>query len=87
MDRKKIVHRLDTPYSAVEWLVFFFFFFFPQAKELSPLFMIHLLTHVSRPQISQDNQDVILELLCRYVEFHLVYPFLITFPCNRPAMQ
>ncbi|KAK0722418.1 hypothetical protein B0T26DRAFT_739661 [Lasiosphaeria miniovina] len=36
MDRKKIVHRLDTPYSAVEW-----------------------------PQISQEDQDTILELLCR----------------------
>ncbi|KAK0630800.1 hypothetical protein B0T17DRAFT_529343 [Bombardia bombarda] len=36
MERKKIVHRLDTPYSTVEW-----------------------------PQISQENQDVILELLCR----------------------
>ena len=22
MERKKIVHTLDTPYSAVEWLVF-----------------------------------------------------------------
>ncbi|KAK3313842.1 hypothetical protein B0H66DRAFT_363711 [Apodospora peruviana] len=36
MDRKKIVHRLDTPYSTIEW-----------------------------PLISPDDQDVILELLCR----------------------
>ncbi|KAL2018793.1 hypothetical protein VTK56DRAFT_351 [Thermocarpiscus australiensis] len=36
MERKKIVHTLETPYSAVEW-----------------------------PQISQDDQDAILELLCR----------------------
>ncbi|KAK4137417.1 hypothetical protein BT67DRAFT_414702 [Trichocladium antarcticum] len=35
MERKKIVHTLDTPYSAVEW-----------------------------PQIHQDDQDAILELLC-----------------------
>ncbi|KAK3340713.1 hypothetical protein B0H65DRAFT_268053 [Neurospora tetraspora] len=40
MDRKKIVHRLDTPFSAVEW-----------------------------PQISQEDQDAILELLC-----HLLSP-------------
>ncbi|KAK4196642.1 hypothetical protein QBC40DRAFT_6468 [Triangularia verruculosa] len=40
MERKRIVHTLDTPYSAVEW-----------------------------PQISQENQDVILELLC-----HLLSP-------------
>ncbi|KAJ4398920.1 RNase P and RNase MRP subunit [Neurospora sp. IMI 360204] len=37
MDRKKIVHRLDTPFSAVEW-----------------------------PQISQEDQDAILELICQY---------------------
>ncbi|KAK4043996.1 hypothetical protein C8A01DRAFT_12518 [Parachaetomium inaequale] len=36
MERKRIVHTLDTPYSAVEW-----------------------------PQISQDDQDAILELLCQ----------------------
>ncbi|GAB1320502.1 RNase P and RNase MRP subunit [Madurella fahalii] len=36
MERKKIVHVLDTPYTAVEW-----------------------------PQVSQEDQDVILELLCR----------------------
>ncbi|KAK3899822.1 hypothetical protein C8A05DRAFT_46216 [Staphylotrichum tortipilum] len=36
MDRKRIVHTLDTPYSAAEW-----------------------------PQISQDDQDAILELLCQ----------------------
>ncbi|KAL2201267.1 hypothetical protein P885DRAFT_25724 [Corynascus similis CBS 632.67] len=36
MDRKRLVHTLDTPYSAIEW-----------------------------PQISQDDQDVILELLCQ----------------------
>ncbi|KAK3375131.1 hypothetical protein B0H63DRAFT_481921 [Podospora didyma] len=36
MERKKIVHRLDTPYSTVEW-----------------------------PQIGQEDQDAILELLCR----------------------
>lgn len=35
MDRKRLVHQLDTPYSAVEW-----------------------------PQIQQDDQDSILELLC-----------------------
>ncbi|KAK1827101.1 hypothetical protein QBC39DRAFT_183512 [Podospora conica] len=35
MDRRRIVHVLNTPYSAVEW-----------------------------PQISQDDQDAILELLC-----------------------
>ncbi|KAM7186511.1 hypothetical protein V8F33_011773 [Rhypophila sp. PSN 637] len=35
MERKRIVHRLDTPYSMVEW-----------------------------PVISQQDQDVILELLC-----------------------
>ncbi|KAK4178440.1 hypothetical protein QBC36DRAFT_103826 [Triangularia setosa] len=40
MERKRIVHTLDTPYSAVEW-----------------------------PQISQEDQDVILELLC-----HLLSP-------------
>ncbi|KAK4115415.1 hypothetical protein N656DRAFT_703913 [Canariomyces notabilis] len=36
MERKKIVHTLDTPYTAVEW-----------------------------PQVSQEEQDAILELLCR----------------------
>ncbi|KAK4157924.1 hypothetical protein C8A00DRAFT_39776 [Chaetomidium leptoderma] len=36
MERKKIVHTLDTPYSAAEW-----------------------------PQIHQDDQDAILELLCQ----------------------
>ncbi|KAL2134737.1 hypothetical protein VTI74DRAFT_10979 [Chaetomium olivicolor] len=40
MERKRIVHTLDTPYSAVEW-----------------------------PQISQDDQDAMLELLC-----HLLAP-------------
>ncbi|KAK3333231.1 hypothetical protein B0T19DRAFT_120331 [Cercophora scortea] len=35
MDRKKVVHRLETPFSTVEW-----------------------------PQISQDDQDLILSLLC-----------------------
>ncbi|KAK3937264.1 hypothetical protein QBC46DRAFT_393150 [Diplogelasinospora grovesii] len=35
-ERKKIVHTLDTPFSAVQW-----------------------------PQISQEDQDTILELLCR----------------------
>ncbi|KAL2271629.1 hypothetical protein VTJ83DRAFT_1000 [Remersonia thermophila] len=36
MERKRIVHTLDTPYTAVEW-----------------------------PQISQEDQDAILELLCQ----------------------
>ncbi|KAL2124293.1 hypothetical protein VTJ04DRAFT_658 [Mycothermus thermophilus] len=36
MDRKRIVHTLDTPYTAVEW-----------------------------PEISQEDQDAILELLCQ----------------------
>ncbi|KXX75085.1 Ribonucleases P/MRP protein subunit pop3 [Madurella mycetomatis] len=36
MERKRIVHVLDTPYTAVEW-----------------------------PQVSQEDQDAILELLCR----------------------
>ncbi|KAK4661483.1 RNase P and RNase MRP subunit [Podospora pseudopauciseta] len=40
MERKRIVHTLDTPFSVVEW-----------------------------PQISQEDQDVILELLC-----HLLSP-------------
>ncbi|KAK0645990.1 hypothetical protein B0T16DRAFT_457966 [Cercophora newfieldiana] len=40
MDKKKLVHVLDTPYSAVSW-----------------------------PQISNDDQDAILELLC-----HLLAP-------------
>ncbi|KAK3302159.1 uncharacterized protein B0T15DRAFT_514213 [Chaetomium strumarium] len=40
MERKRIVHTLDTPYSAIEW-----------------------------PQISQEDQDAILELLC-----HLLAP-------------
>ncbi|KAK4237058.1 hypothetical protein C8A03DRAFT_16366 [Achaetomium macrosporum] len=40
MERKRIVHTLDTPYSAVEW-----------------------------PQIRQEDQDAILELLC-----HLLAP-------------
>ncbi|KAL1872024.1 hypothetical protein VTK73DRAFT_1726 [Phialemonium thermophilum] len=37
MERKKVIHQLDTPFSRVEW-----------------------------PQISQEHQDAILELLCRY---------------------
>ncbi|KAK0737001.1 hypothetical protein B0T21DRAFT_347414 [Apiosordaria backusii] len=60
MERKRIVHTLDTPYSAVEWY-----------GVSSPIFSQGLYAHRGhhRPQISQKDQDVILELLC-----HLLSP-------------
>jgi len=58
MERKRIVHTLDTPYSAVEW---------SESLLILPSsnMRTRMLTNKGRPQISQDDQDAILELLCQ----------------------
>jgi hypothetical protein len=58
MERKKIVHTLDTPFSTVKW----------SAGLRTPGWNVRahsLLTHTFRPQIPQEDQDAILELLCQ----------------------
>jgi len=57
MERKKLTHQLDSPFSTVQWSVFY-----PGVMLLDE----HAGSPARRPQITQDDQDTILELLSKY---------------------
>lgn len=52
--RKRLAHLLDTPFSTVPWY------------GAPTILLIHLCNRFCRPEISSDDQDNILELLCKY---------------------